>query len=83
MCSMLSGQCPSYHYPGHSFTTHTECVEFGYTIAYGTFKNLKTIEDFDREYIENNKIVVKFDCEEIKSPEKKLIIPPKKPKIST
>jgi len=33
MCSMLSGQCPSYHYTGHSFPSHTECVEFGYRIA--------------------------------------------------
>jgi len=83
MCSMLSGQCPSYHYTGHSFPTHTECVEFGYRIAYGTFKNLETTEEFDSGYIENSKIVVKFQCEEIKAPEKKLIIPPKKPKITT
>jgi len=83
MCSMLSGQCPSYHYTGHSFLTHTECVEFGYRIAYGTFNNLENTEEFDSGYIENSKIVVKFQCEEIKSPKEKLIIPPKKPKITT
>ena len=83
MCSMLSGQCPSYHYTGHSFPTHTECVEFGYRIAYGTFKNLENIEEYDSGYIENSKIVVKFQCEEIKAPEKKPTIPPKKPKTTT
>ncbi len=83
MCSMLSGQCPSYHYPGHSFPSHTECVEFGYRIAYGTFKNLYDLEEYDKEFIENSKIVVKFQCEEIKVPKENPIIPPKKPKITT
>jgi len=83
MCSMLSGQCPSYHYTGHSFLTHTECVEFGYRIAYGTFRNLEAQEDYDKEYVENSRIVVKFQCEEVKIPKENLIIPPKKPKITT
>ena len=43
MCSQLSGQCPSHHYPGVSFETHTECVEYGYRAAYGTFKNLDIV----------------------------------------
>jgi len=80
---MLSGQCPSYHYTGHSFLTHSECVEFGYRIAYGTFKNLEETEEFDNKYIENSKIVVKFECKEILVPEEKQIIPPKKPTKNT
>ncbi len=83
MCSMLSGQCPSYHYTGHSFATHTECVEFGYRIAHGTFKSLEMTEEFDRQYIENSKIVVKFECKETVMPKEKQIIPPKKPKTTT
>ena len=35
------------------------------------------------QFIENSKIVVKFQCEEVKVPKEKLIIPPKKPKITT
>ena len=83
ICSVLSGQCPSYHYTGHSFATHSECVEFGYRIAYGTFKNLEETQEFTREYVENSKIVIKFECKEIPVPQEKLIIPPKKPKITT
>ena len=29
------------------------------------------IEQFDREYIENNKIVVKFECRAVPNPDKK------------
>ena len=83
ICSVLSGQCPSYHYTGHSFSTHFECVEFGYRIAYGTFKNLEETQEFTREYVENSKIVIKFECKEIPVPQEKPIIPPKKPKTTT
>tara|TARA_R100001510_G_scaffold55284_1_gene59001 strand:- start:96 stop:338 length:243 start_codon:yes stop_codon:yes gene_type:complete len=79
---MLSGQCPSYHYTGHSFSTHIDCVEFGYRIAYGTFKDLENTEEFNNQYIENSKIVVKFECKEIQKPEKEPELPSNKPKIN-
>jgi len=81
MCSVLSNNCPSSHYPGYSFNSHTECVDYGYRVAYGTFKNLEEMEDFEKEYIENSKIVVKFECKEIEIP--KPIIPKPKPKVAT
>ena len=80
MCSMLSNNCPSSHYPGYQFETHTACVEYGYRVAYGTFKNLEEMEALEKEYIENSKIVVKFECKEINLP--KPIVPPAKPKTN-
>tara|TARA_R100000426_G_C4807240_1_gene105031 strand:- start:733 stop:969 length:237 start_codon:yes stop_codon:yes gene_type:complete len=77
---MLSNNCPSSHYPGYQFETHTSCVEYGYRLAYGTFKNLEEMEEFEQEYIENSKIVVKFGCKEINVP--KPIVPPAKPKTN-
>ena len=81
MCSMLSNNCPSSHFPGYSFNSHSECVEYGYRLAYGTFKNLEEREEMEQEYIENSRIVVKFECRAIEVP--KPIVPPKKPKITT
>ena len=78
---MLSNNCPSSHYPGYSFDSHSECVEYGYRLAYGTFKNLEELEEMEREYIENSRIVVKFECKPIEVP--KPIIPPVKPKLTT
>ncbi len=79
MCSVVSGQCPSSHIPGFSFESHTACVEYGYRMAHSTFKTLKENEEFTDEYIENNKIVVKFECRPVQLP--KPIVPPPKPKI--
>jgi len=72
MCSMLSGQCPSSHLPGFSFDTHSQCTEYGYRVAHGTFKSLEEDQDLHKETIENNRIVVKFECRPIKveKPEK-------------
>ncbi len=81
MCSMLSNNCPSSHFPGYSFNSHSECVEYGYRLAYGTFKNLEEMEEMEREYIENSRIVVKFECRPIEVP--KPIVPPPKPKLTT
>ena len=55
---MLSNNCPSSHYPGYSFNSHSECVEYGYRLAYGTFKNLEEMEQMEKQYIENSRIVV-------------------------
>jgi hypothetical protein len=78
LCSQLSGQCPSSHYPGYSFDTHTACVEYGYRAAYGTFNQLEKHEEFSKEYIENSRIAVRFECKAVEV--KKEITPPLKPK---
>ena len=80
MCSMVSGECPNHHIPGYTFKTHYECVQYGYRVAHGTFKSLEETEAFDREYIETNKIVVKFECQQIEVP--KPVTPKIKPKSS-
>ena len=81
MCSMLSGQCPSSHITGYSFDTHAACVEYGYRVAHGTFKTLEETQEMEQEYIENSRIVVRFDCKPVNVPKK--VVPPPKPKIST
>ncbi len=71
MCSMLSGQCPSSHVPGFSFETHAACTEYGYRVAHGTFKSLEEDQELNQEYIENSRIVVKFECRPVKVPKPK------------
>ena len=70
MCSLTSGQCPSSHYAGYQFNSHYDCVVAGYGLAQQTFKNLYKIAEFDKEYIEREKIVVKFECKGIKVDDK-------------
>ena len=65
MCSMLSGKCPSNTFAGYQFTNHYDCVNAGYAIAQSTFRNLEELEEYNRDYIEQSKIVVKFECREI------------------
>jgi|TARA_R100000084_G_C4514124_1_gene83792 hypothetical protein len=62
---MVTNDCPSNHIPGYTFTSHTDCVQMGYRIAHNTFKSLGEVEEFDKEYVETNKIVVKFECKEL------------------
>ena len=66
MCSMLSNNCPQSTIAGYQFNTHYDCVNAGYAIAQSTFRNLKELEEWDREYLEQSKIVVKFECKELK-----------------
>ena len=65
MCSMLSNNCPQSTIAGYQFNTHYDCVNAGYAIAQSTFRNLKELEEWDRQYIEQSKIVVKFECREV------------------
>ena len=65
MCSLTTGQCPTHTIPGLQFDNHFDCVVNGYRVAHNTFINLKDIEDFERDYIEREKIVVKFDCQKV------------------
>ena len=65
MCSMLSNTCPSSTIAGYQFTSHYDCVNAGYAVAQNTFRNLEELEEYSRDYIEQSKIVVKFECREI------------------
>ena len=65
MCSTISGQCPSSTVAGYQFTNHYDCVASGYRIAHNTFLNLKELEEFEKDYIEKERIVVKFECKEL------------------
>jgi len=79
LCSMVTGQCPSTHFSiKTSFETHYDCALNGYGVAQKTFMELKKMEDFERDVIEQQKLVVKFECREIKFPNG---VPPKKPKL--
>ena len=66
MCSMNTGQCPSSSLAGYQFNSHYDCVNSGYAIAQKTYRNLKEIEEWDIDNINKNKIVVKFECKELK-----------------
>ncbi len=65
MCSTITGQCPSSTVAGYQFSNHYDCVASGYRFAHDTFLNLKELEKFERDYIEQERIVVKFECKEL------------------
>ena len=65
MCSMLSNTCPSSTIAGYQFTNHYDCVNAGYAVAQSTFRNLELMEEYSRDYIEESKLVIKFECKEI------------------
>ena len=63
---MVTGKCPTSTYAGYQFNSHYDCVMAGYGVAQATYKNLKELEEWDKEYIEKNKMVVKFECKELR-----------------
>ena len=65
MCSMINNSCPESTVAGYQFTTHYDCVNAGYAVAQSTFRNLQAHEEYQREVIEKNKLVIKFECKEI------------------
>ena len=65
MCSIINNSCPENTIAGYQFTTHFDCVNAGYAIAQSTFRNLQDMEEYQREVIENKKLVIKFECREI------------------
>ena len=65
MCSTINNQCPSNSIAGYQFDNHYDCVVAGYRVAHDTFLNLKEIEEFEREKIEREKLVIKFECREL------------------
>ena len=62
---MLSNSCPTSTIAGYQFTSHYDCVNAGYAVAQSTFRNLEELEEYNRDYIEQSKIVVKFECREV------------------
>ena len=65
MCSMLSNNCPTSTISGYQFNNHYDCVNAGYAVAQSTFRNLEQMEEYSRDYIEESKLVIKFECKEI------------------
>ena len=66
MCSMVSGECPSSTISGYQFESHYQCVDAGYGVSQQTFRNLEDLEEWNREYIEQQKIAIRFECKELK-----------------
>ena len=62
---MINNSCPSSSIAGYQFTNHFDCVNAGYAVAQSTFRNLQEMEEYEREVIENKKLVIKFECREI------------------
>ena len=44
------------------FESHRDCVLGGYKAAHNAFKVLEKMEEFEREYIEKEQVVIKFEC---------------------
>ena len=65
MCSMTTGECPSNQIAGLQFDNHFDCVLDGYRVSHNTFKNLSEIEDFNKDRIEREKLVIKFECKQV------------------
>ena len=66
MCSITTGQCPESSVSGYQFNSHYDCVNAGYAIAQKTFRNLKELKEWDIPDFEKEKIVIKFECKELK-----------------
>ena len=66
MCSMVSGECPTSTISGWQFENHYDCVNAGYGVSQQTFRNLEDLEEWNREYIEQQKIAIRFECKELK-----------------
>ena len=64
---MSTGQCPSSSISGYQFNSHYDCVNSGYAIAQKTFRNLKELPEWDIPDFEKQKIVIKFECQGIKT----------------
>ena len=66
MCSMVTGECPSSTIAGYQFESHYQCVDAGYGVSQQTFRNLEDLEEWSREYIDQEKIAIRFECKELK-----------------
>ena len=62
---MVNKSCPSSTIAGYQFTNHFDCVDAGYSVAQSTFRNLQEMEEYERQIIEDKKLVIKFECKTI------------------
>ena len=67
VCQLTTGECPSSSITMHQFESHRDCVLTGYKVAHNTFKNLEKMEEIEREYIEKEQVVIKFECKGLKA----------------
>ena len=58
--------CPTSTISGWQFENHYDCVNAGYGVSQQTFRNLEDLEEWSREYIEQEKIAIRFECKELK-----------------
>ena len=65
LCSMVSGECPSSTISMYQFDNHYDCVDAGYGVSQQTFRNLEELEEWDKDYINENKIAVRFECKKL------------------
>ena len=65
LCSMVSGECPSSTISMYQFDNHYDCVNAGYGVSQQTFRNLEVLEEWDRDYINEHKIAVRFECKKL------------------
>ena len=62
ICTLTTGECPSSSITMQQFESHRDCVLGGYKAAHNAFKVLEKMEEVEREYIEKEKVVIKFEC---------------------
>ena len=62
ICSITTGQCPTNSITGYQFDNHIDCVLAGYKLSHYKFTKLEELEELEREYIEEKKLVIKFEC---------------------
>ena len=65
LCSMVSGECPSSTISMYQFDNHYDCVDAGYGVSQQTFRNLEVLEEWDKDYINEHKIAVRFECKKL------------------
>jgi len=83
LCSVVAMKCTDATYTGLMFDDHYTCALGGYRMGYETFKRLEKDDYYGIDRINKEKIAIKFECLEMESPNEKILIPPKKPKITT
>tara|TARA_R100001510_G_scaffold42038_1_gene38400 strand:+ start:379 stop:612 length:234 start_codon:yes stop_codon:yes gene_type:complete len=65
ICSVATGECPSNSITGFQFNNHYDCVVAGYKYSHNKFTKLEELEELEREYIEQKKLVIKFECKNV------------------
>ena len=66
ICSIATGECPSNSITVFQFNNHYDCVVAGYKYSHNKFTKLEELEELEREYIEEKKLVIKFECKGLK-----------------